>query len=146
MNASNNDTKSFKKKLLLKNKAKNTQRTKVYKKIFNNKWKQIWIAYQTKHSRDICLMLTNDITIKRLKLHEKLIKLESNLTTQIRTKRIELTDYLFNKRMSKIVSFACFCDWIKQNVKHICLFIDESMKRNHVLITSLNLWTLNQTL
>jgi hypothetical protein len=27
-----------------------------------------------------------------------------------------------------------------------CLFIDESMKRDHVLTTSLNPWTLNQTL
>jgi hypothetical protein len=67
------------------------------------------------------LTLTNDITIKRLKLHEKLIKLESSLATQIRTERIELVDYLFNRRMSRIVSFACFCDWIKQNVKHIVL-------------------------
>ncbi len=103
------------------NRTKNTQRAKVYKKIFNNKWKQIWVAYQTKHSRDFCLTLTNDIMIKRLKLHEKLIKFESSLATQIRTKRIKLTDYLFNERVSKIVSFACFCDWIKQNVKHIVL-------------------------
>jgi hypothetical protein len=109
------------KKLFSENRTKNTQRTKVYKKIFNNKWKQIWIAYQTKHSRDLCLTLTNDITIKRLKLHEKLIKFESSLATQIRTRRIELTDYLFNRRVSKIVSFTCFCDWIKQNVKHIVL-------------------------
>jgi hypothetical protein len=32
-------------KLLSENRTKNTQRAKVYKKIFNNKWKQIWIAY-----------------------------------------------------------------------------------------------------
>ncbi len=100
----------FQKKLLSKNKTENTQRAKIYKKIFNNKWKQIWVAYQTKHSRDLCLTLTNDITIKRLKLHEKLIKFENNLATQIHTKRIKLTDYLFNKKMSKIISFACFCD------------------------------------
>jgi hypothetical protein len=67
------------------------------------------------------LTLTNDITIKRLKLHEKLIKSESSLATQIRTRRIELADYLFNRRVSEIVSFACFCGWIKQNVKHIVL-------------------------
>jgi hypothetical protein len=119
------------KKLFSENRAKNTQRAKAYKRVFNNKWKQIWVAYQTKHSRDLCLTLTNNITIKRLKLHEKLIKFESSLTTQIRTKRIELADYLFNKKVSKIVSFACFCDWIKQNVKHIVLqCLDYTQSKN----------------
>jgi hypothetical protein len=80
------------------------------------------------------LTLTNDITIKRLKLHEKLIKFESSLATQIRTQRIELTDYLFNKRVSEIVSFACFCDWIKQNVKHIVLqCLDYTQSRSSML-------------
>ncbi len=67
-------------------------------------------------------------------MHEKLIKFESSLTTQIRTKRIKLTDYLFNKRMSKIVSFACFCDWIKRNVKYIVLhYFDYTQNRNNML-------------
>jgi hypothetical protein len=124
----------FQKKLLSENRTKNTQRAKIYKKIFNNKWKQIWIANQTKHSRDFCLTLTNDITIKRLKLHEKWIKFENNLATQICTERIELIDYLFNKRVSKIVSFACFCDWIKQNVKHIVLqCFDYTQSKNNML-------------
>jgi hypothetical protein len=80
------------------------------------------------------LMLTNDITIKRLKLHEKLIKFESSLATSIRTKRIKLIDYLFNRKVSKIVSFACFCDWIKQNVKHIVLqCFDYTQSRNNML-------------
>jgi uncharacterized protein (DUF486 family) len=35
----------FQKKLFSKNRIKNTQQTKIYKKIFNNKWKQIWVAY-----------------------------------------------------------------------------------------------------
>jgi hypothetical protein len=30
--------------------------------------------------------------------------------------------------MSKIVSFACFCDWIKQNVKHIVLQVSITRK------------------
>jgi hypothetical protein len=99
--------------LFWKNKTKNTRRLKVYKKIFNVKWKQIWAAYQTKHSRNFCLTLTDDITVKRLKLHEKLTKFESNLTTQIRTNRIKLTDYFFNKKVSNVVSSTCFCDWIR---------------------------------
>jgi hypothetical protein len=80
------------------------------------------------------LTLTNDITIKRLKLHEKLIKFESSLATQIRTERIELINYLFSRRVSKIVSFACFCDWIKQNVKHIVLqCFDYTQSKNNML-------------
>jgi hypothetical protein len=35
----------FQNELFSKNKAKNIQRLKVYKKIFNVKWKRIWIAY-----------------------------------------------------------------------------------------------------
>ncbi len=122
------------KKLSQKNRAENKRRLKVYKKIFNVKWKQIWATYQTKHSRNFCLTLTNDITVKRLKLHEKLTKFESSLTTQIRTNWIKLTDYLFNKRMSNVVSSTCFCDWIRQNVKHIVLqCLDHSQKRNNML-------------
>jgi hypothetical protein len=71
----------FQNELSSKNKAENTRRLKVYKKIFNVKWKRIWVAYQTKHSRNLCVTLTNDITIRRLKLHEKLTKFESSLAT-----------------------------------------------------------------
>jgi hypothetical protein len=117
-----------------KNRTENTRRLKAYKKIFNIKWKQIWAAYQTKYRRNFCLTLTDDITIKRLKLHEKLTKFESSLATQIRTNRIELTDYLFNKRVLIVVSSTCFCDWIRQNVKHIVLqCFNHSQKRDNML-------------
>jgi hypothetical protein len=126
--------KKLQKKLFQKNKTKNTRRLKIYKKIFNVKWKRIWATYQMKHSRNFCLTLTNDITIKKLKLHEKLTKFESNLTTQIRTNRIKLIDYFFNRKMSNVVSSICFCDWIKQNVKHIVLqCLNHSQKRNKML-------------
>jgi hypothetical protein len=122
------------KKLSQKNRTKNKRRLKVYKKIFNVKWKQIWTAYQMKHSRNLCLTLTNDITVKRLKIHEKLTKFENNLATQIRTNRIKLTDYFFSRRMSNVVSSTCFCDWIRQNVKHIVLqCFDHSQRRDNML-------------
>jgi hypothetical protein len=124
----------FQKKLFFENRTINAQRAKVYKKIFNNKWKQIWIAYQTKYSRDRCLTLTKDITIKRLKRHKKLIKFKNNLATQIRTNRIKLINYLFNKKVLKIISFACFYDWIKQNVKYIVLHcLDHTQSRDNML-------------
>jgi hypothetical protein len=120
--------------LFRENRAENTRRLKVYKKIFNVKWKQIWAAYQTKHSRNFCLTLTNDITVKRLKLHDKLTKFESSLTTQIRTNRIRLIDYLFSKKVLNVVSSTCFCDWIRQNVKHIVLqCLDHPQRRNNML-------------
>jgi hypothetical protein len=86
-----------------------------------------------KHSRNFCLTLTNDITIKKLKLHEKWTKFESILTTQIRTNRIKLIDYLFNKKVLNIVSSICFCDWVKQNVKYIILqYFDQSQKKDNL--------------
>jgi hypothetical protein len=87
-----------------------------------------------KHERNLYLTLTDDITVKRLKLHEKLTKFENNLTTQIRTNRIKLTDYLFSKKMSNVVSSTCFCDWIRQNVKHIVLqCFNHSQRRDNML-------------
>jgi hypothetical protein len=87
-----------------------------------------------KHRCNFCLTLTNDITVKRLKSHEKLTKFESSLATQIWTNRIKLIDYFFNKRMLNVVSSTCFCDWIKQNVKHIVLqCLNHSQSRNNML-------------
>jgi hypothetical protein len=120
--------------LFQKNKAENTRRLKVYKKIFNVKWKQIWATYQTKHRRNFCLTLTDDITVKRLKLHKKLRKFESSLATQIRRNRIKLIDYLFSRRMLNVVSSTCFCDWIRQNVKYIVLrCLNHSQSRDNML-------------
>jgi hypothetical protein len=40
----------------------------------------------------------------------------------MRTNRIELTKYLFHRRVFIIVISACFCDWFRQTLKHVVLF------------------------
>jgi hypothetical protein len=66
--------------------------------------------------------LTKDISSKRLKLHRILTKSENAFVTHMRTKRIELADYLFSRRVSTVLSFDCFCDYSRQTLKHVLLF------------------------
>jgi hypothetical protein len=40
----------------------------------------------------------------------------------MRTNRIELTKYLFHRRVFIIVISTCFCDWFKQILKHVMFF------------------------
>jgi hypothetical protein len=40
----------------------------------------------------------------------------------MRTNRIELAKYLFHRRVLIIVISACFCDWLRQTLKHVMLF------------------------
>jgi hypothetical protein len=40
----------------------------------------------------------------------------------MRTNRIELMKYLFHRRVFIIVILACFCDWLRQTLKHVMLF------------------------
>jgi hypothetical protein len=44
-----------------------------------------------------------------LKLHRVLTKSKSALVTHMRTKRIELANYLFFRRVSIALSLDCFC-------------------------------------
>jgi hypothetical protein len=45
-----------------------------------------------------------------------------------------LADYLFSRRVSGVVSPACFCGWIRQNVTHIVLqYLDHSQGRGNML-------------
>jgi hypothetical protein len=61
----------------------------------------------------------------------------------------ELSSTIISNRDSQFVSliWKFVCKILRIDVKlSTCLFIDESMKRDHVLITSLNLWILSQIL
>ncbi len=95
---------------------------KTLKKLLSLKWKRIWDEYQTTNERRVCVTLTFRIFKKRLKLHDKLFKAESSLITQMRIDRIDLTNYLFHRKILTIVSSTCSCDWLKQITKHIILF------------------------
>jgi hypothetical protein len=107
-----------KKVILLENKFIN----KTLKKLLNLKWKKVWDEYQTTNERRVCVTLTSRIFKKRLKLHDKLFKAESNLITQMRIDRIDLANYLFHRRMFTIVFSIYSCEWFKQITKHIILF------------------------
>jgi tubulin alpha len=57
-----------------------------------------------------------------VKLHKDLIKSKSSLATHMRTKRIELTDYLFFRRVLIVLTSDCFCEHSRQTLRHILLF------------------------
>ncbi len=95
---------------------------KTLKKLLNLKWKKIWNEYQTTNERRICVTLTSKVFKKRFKLHDKLFKIESNLIMQMRIDRIDLTNYLFHRKVFTIVSSTCSCEWLKQITKHIIFF------------------------
>jgi hypothetical protein len=95
---------------------------KNFKKTLHDQWKRFWSEYQTKNKRRNCVALSFQIFKNRLKLHDNLFKVENSLITQMRTNRIDLTKYLFHRRVFIIVIFACFCDWFKQTLKHVVLF------------------------
>jgi hypothetical protein len=97
------------KAILLENKFIN----KTLKKLLNLKWKKIWNEYQTTNERRACVTLTFRIFKKRFKFHDKLFKVESNLITQMRIDRIDLTNYLFHRKMFTIVLSTYSCDWFK---------------------------------
>ncbi len=110
------------KKMRKKNKMNEKSIEKTWHKFFRIKWQQTWNAYQTKDRRRVCETLTNDISSKRLKLHRVLTKSESAFVTHMRTRRIELADYLFFRRVFIVLSSDCFCDYSRQTLKHVLLF------------------------
>jgi hypothetical protein len=110
------------KKMRKKNKMNEESIEKTWHKFFRVKWQQTWNVYQTKDRRRVCETLTDDISSKRLKLHRILTKSESAFVTHMRTRRIELADYLFFRRVFIVLSFDCFCDYSRQTFKHVLLF------------------------
>jgi hypothetical protein len=87
------------KKMRKKNKMNEESIEKTWHKFLRVKWQQTWNAYQTKNRRRVCETLIDDISSKRLKLHKVLTKSESAFVTHMRTKRIELVNYLFFRRV-----------------------------------------------
>jgi hypothetical protein len=110
------------KKMRKKNKMNEESIEKTWHKFFRVKWQQTWNAYQTKNRRRVCETLTDDISSKKLKLHRVLTKSESAFVTHMRTRRIELADYLFFRRVFTVLSSDCFCDYSRQTLKHVLLF------------------------
>jgi hypothetical protein len=57
-----------------------------------------------------------------VKLHKDLIKSKSFFATHIKTRRIELTDYLFFRRVFTVLTSDCFCEHSRQTLRHILFF------------------------
>jgi hypothetical protein len=94
-------------------------------KLFLREWKNMWSAYQTKNRRRVCETLLKDITSKRMKLHKNLFKLKSSFAIHMKTRRIELTDYLFFRRVLIVLTSDCLCEHSRQTLRHILLFCRE---------------------
>ncbi len=90
--------------------------------LFLKKWRNMWSAYQTKNRRRVCETLMKNITSKRMKLHKNLIKSKSSFAIHMKTKRIELIDYFFFRRILVVLTSDCFCEHSRQTLRHILLF------------------------
>ncbi len=104
------------------------ENTSIYRKLkkwLQKKWENVWNEYQMSEERKVCVTLLFRVFKKRLKLHENLIKIESNLITQMRINCINLTKYLFHRRVLIVSSSICTCEWFKQFMKHVILFCFE---------------------
>ncbi len=95
---------------------------KVFIELFLRKWRNMWSSYQTKNRRRICETLMKNITSKRMKLHKDLIKLKSFFATHMKTRRIELIDYFFFRRIFIVLTSNCLCEHSRQTLRHILLF------------------------
>ena len=89
-------------------------------------WNDSWCAYQ---NRVIEPSIAQSVPLskKRLKIHTQLKKAESALTTQIRTGKIGLADFLYKRRVPSVTSPACSCGWYRttpENVIMFCRLID----------------------
>jgi ribonuclease HI len=60
-------------------------------------------------------------TKKVLQLHERLSKRESALLVQLRTEKIGLNDFLFNRHVPTVTSPSCSCGERRQTVAHVLL-------------------------
>ena len=89
-------------------------------------WKSTWATYQNRIPLPTEAQQAS-LDKKRLKIHSNLAKAESSLATQIRTEKIGLANFLFNRRVPNVNSPACICGWPRQTAKHAimhCQLID----------------------
>jgi hypothetical protein len=57
-----------------------------------------------------------------MKLHKDLIKSKSSFAIHMRTRRIELTDYFFFRRVFIVLTSDCLCEHSRQTLRHILFF------------------------
>ena len=84
-------------------------------------WNDSWSAYQNRVTEP-SIAQSVPLSKKRLKIHTLLKKAESALTTQIRTGKIGLADFLYQRRVPAVTSPACPCGWHRQTPEHVIMF------------------------
>jgi hypothetical protein len=84
-------------------------------------WFDSWAIYRREITRS-SITQTDIIDRQRLKMHQSLRKIESSLITQIKSKKIDLTSFLFHRQILDVFSSICFCDWHQQTIKHVIIF------------------------
>jgi Skp family chaperone for outer membrane proteins len=73
-------------------------------------WFDSWAIYLREIIRS-SMTQTDIINCQCLKMHQLLRKVESSLIIQIRSKKIDLTSFLFHRRVFDVFSSIYFCDW-----------------------------------
>jgi hypothetical protein len=69
-----------------------------------------------------------------MKLHKNLIKSKNSFATHMKTRRIKLTDYFFFRRVFIVLTSSCFCEHLRQTLRHILFFCrDWSENRQRML-------------
>ncbi|WQF76273.1 Putative ribonuclease H domain-containing protein [Colletotrichum destructivum] len=98
-------------------KLRSTLKTWTHKEV-TKKWHAEWKAEERGRAS---FRYTPKPTKKVLQLHEGLSKRQSALLVQMRTEKIGIQDFLFNRRVPDITNANCPCQEGRQTVSHILL-------------------------
>ena len=98
---------------------------------FINDWTSHWMIYQNQLTYSTPVQAEG---LKRLKMkwHIKLVKMKSNLITQMRTEKIELVKFLHVHKIPGFNHSNCFCETNKQTSKHVMMDCSLMSKKNEI--------------
>jgi ribonuclease HI len=100
---------------------------------------QAWIASWRKETKGRATYRhTQTPTKKVLQLHKGLTKRESALLVQLRTEKIGLNDFLFNRRVPDFTSPRCGCGARRQTVAHILIHCSKYRDLRNRVFSSLS--------
>ena len=100
------------------------KRSDLIKRHFLKLWRIVWKHYQNSLQKTFIVAQLKVIDKNKLKLHDTLIKTESALTTQIRFEKIDLTNFLFRRKIFDIIFSICLCEWSRQISQHVIMNCD----------------------
>jgi hypothetical protein len=93
-----------------------------FHQVFFDRMKTHVMRVSTRNQCKICETLMKHITFKKMKLHKNLTKLKKFFVTHMKTRRIELIDYFFFRRVFTVLSSSCICEHSRQTLRHVFLF------------------------